>query len=230
MIHVNDVGRSREDLERRLAEVYPGSSEGVDVAQALITHGKKGKQQILRYQALLLYGLAEQYNDVGDSILELGTYYGFSAAVMKMAAPGSWLDTLNPVVLEAQAAVRNLDPLDRVVVWTMASWDALEEERFGPELAMVLVDGDHNAVARDVPWFNLLRTDGLILFHDYVPGTAPAQQCEPVYRAVNELAVHLGRPPDILLVDSEEFGLAGFYRREGEHSSRGTIGGEVKHG
>jgi predicted O-methyltransferase YrrM len=196
--------------------------EGVRIAQALISYGKKkGVQQIKDYQAMLLYGLAGQYNDPGDHILELGTYYGFSAAVMKLAAPACWLDTLNPAEWETEAASKNLAPLDRCAVWTMASWDALEEDRFGPELSLVFVDGYHNAVARDVPWFNQLRTDGLMLFHDYVPGTAKVQQCEPVYRAVNDLVAHLGRPPDVLLVDDQEFGMAGFYRREGEHAKVG---------
>jgi len=216
MINIHRTDGTADDYAVWLDLMFPGAFEDVEQATDKIRRGKR-KKQVARYQALALWGLARQYNATGELIVELGTYYGFSAAVMKLATPLAWLNTYNPVSWEAGDAAQNLASLDRCTVWTKASWDALAGQDTA-DVSMVFVDGDHNAVARDVPWFNTLRIGGLILFHDFTPGTSLVHPCEPVYRAVNKLALRLGREPDVLVVEESTFGLAGFYRQEGEVS------------
>ena len=52
-------------------------------------------QEVLPYQAVVLYLLATQYNRPGADILEIGAFHGFTAAVMAHAAPLARLNTLD---------------------------------------------------------------------------------------------------------------------------------------
>ena len=80
---------------------------------------------------------------------------------------------------------------------------------------MIFVDGDHNRIARDLPWFNRLQVGGLLLCHDY----SPEWEWIPspvVYAELNGMADRLGRAFDVRLVDNGKVGMVGFYRRLGE--------------
>ncbi|MFA5377697.1 MAG: TylF/MycF/NovP-related O-methyltransferase [Dehalococcoidia bacterium] len=175
---------------------------------------RKTKREIAPYQAAVLYAITRQFDYPGSSILEIGTALGFSASVMAQAAPRAHITTLNPRVDEADRARLNLATFPNVKVVAVASWDYLKHYKL-PLFDIVFVDGDHAQVRRDMPWFDLIRPGGLMIFHDYSPaGTYRA--CPPVFDCLNEFAAHLGRDFDVLVVDDGGVGLAGWYKREGE--------------
>ena len=167
------------------------------------------------YQLAALYRLAEQYD--GGRILEIGTLQGRSARILAAAAPSAQIVTLTPDMYGAKIARKNVRDLNVEVVVTR-SVDYLAQDCALWD--MVFVDGDHYRVAEDVPWFNKLAVGGLIVFHDYTPPSAEHSRkgYPPVVAAVDGLAQRLGRRPDVLLVDSLEVGMAGFYRRKGEQA------------
>jgi predicted O-methyltransferase YrrM len=166
--------------------------------------------QMLPYQAMALYALAARYNVAGTNILEIGTAAGFSASIMAQAAPKARIITLNPRDWEVKDAQRNLSAWPNVTVVEAASWDYLKNYT-GPDLDMVFVDGDHNRVNYDLPWFNELKPGGLFLFHDYSEVT-----CRTVYDTVNLMAKKLGRNLDVSIIDTNFIGMAGLYRQDGE--------------
>lgn len=202
------------EIEVACMELCPEILGAEAAVSAQVPHGKR---QIERFQAYALYVLARQFNHPRTHILEIGTFLGYSAGIMAAAAPKADIVTLNPRADEAEMARRYLTPWPNVEVVEALSWDLLEEYGPGPRLDMIFVDGDHARVARDLPWFNNLRVGGLILFHDYTPGDAPRRPCPPVYEAVNGMAEKLGRKADVMVVNEEWLGLAGFYRQKGEH-------------
>lgn len=169
--------------------------------------GCSAKQRIYPYQAHMLFALAAQYN--GGRILEIGTYYGYSAAVMAQAAPLAHVDTLNVLSWEVSAATKNLQGLPNVHLWCTPSWDYLESYA-GPDYDLVFVDANHKEVDRDLPWWGRLAPGGLMLFHDYSPATSP-RACPPVYRALNEWKRTVG-PPNLLIIDDQDTGMAGWYK------------------
>ncbi|HML23514.1 MAG TPA: class I SAM-dependent methyltransferase [Aggregatilinea sp.] len=188
----------------------PGIPVALDVARERVGT-IKAKREIAAYQAAVLYALARQYDYEGAHLLEIGTALGFSASVLAQAAPHAHITTLNPREDESAAARLNLGVFPNVTVVAAASWDYLAHYRL-PLLDLVFVDGDHARVRRDLPWWNLLRPGGLMVFHDYSPeGTYRA--CPPVFEALNEFAELLGRAFDVLVVDDGGVGMAGFYRR-----------------
>ena len=166
--------------------------------------------QMLPYQALALYALATRYNVAGANILEIGTAAGFSASLLAQAAPLATIVTLNPRDWEVATATNYLEPWPNVTAVQAVSWDYLASYQ-GPQLDMVFVDGDHNRVPKDLPWFNWLKIGGLMLFHDYSEAACPA-----VYRTVNQLVLDLDRLLDVKIIDNEKIGMAGFYRWDGE--------------
>lgn len=163
------------------------------------------KKQILDWQATALYYLAHPYDRVGGHVLEIGTARGFSAAVLSLACSRSSITTLNPDPEEAAIAAGYLRPCTNITILEMRSWDYLDAYR-GPQFDLIFVDGDHNAVALDLPWFEKIRPHGLMLFHDY-----DEVLCPPVYQAVRKLA---GGQPDVELIDDSGRGIAGLYKRE----------------
>jgi len=171
----------------------------------------QGKQEVYAYQGAALFALAKPYNRKGAHILEIGTYYGYSTAMIKQAAPKAEIITLNPRKLEAQTARQNLASFEAISVVEQLSWDYLENYA-GPQLDMIFVDGDHKRVTRDIPWWNEIAVDGLFIFHDYTP-LGNKRHCPPVYEMVNEFADWLGRAPDVLIIDDDNVGMAGFYKR-----------------
>lgn len=84
---------------------------------------------------------------------------------------------------------------------------------------MVFIDGDHQRVTDDLPFYNKLKVGGLKFHHDYCPsaeeGCTGPRPCRWVYAALNDFADKM-HPFDVLLVDHNQEGIAGFYRRQGE--------------
>lgn len=170
------------------------------------------RREIDEHQAAVLYTLARQRNRKGARFLELGTAYGYSAAIMAYAAPLAQITTLNPHDQEARTARRNLEPARNVAVVEAYSWDYLAEYG-GQPLDLIFVDGDHKQVRRDFPWWNHLAIGGVMLHHDYSPAES-RRPCPPVYRALNEFSQWLGREPDVLVIDDGLAGIAGHIKRE----------------
>jgi len=169
---------------------------------------KPNRRSIAEYQAAALYALAKPYD--GLPILEVGTALGYSAVVLAKACPNSPITTLNPFMPEVEVAQENLAQYGNVTVKAVKSWDfmATDTATYG----FIFVDGDHKRVKSDLPFWDRLVGSGLILFHDYSPaGTYRA--CVPVYEAVKEFAVTLGKSePDVLVVDEGGVGMAGFIK------------------
>jgi predicted O-methyltransferase YrrM len=135
--------------------------------------------------------------------------------MIAQGAPLARIVTLNPRQGEIELAQKNLRPWTNVKVVVMYSWDYLARTPDGNLLDMVFVDGDHNAIARDLPWFNRLVAGGLFLCHDYTP-IGSKQPSPIVYAELDRLAERLGRPFDVSLIDDGRVGMVGFYRRDGE--------------
>jgi len=161
--------------------------------------------QLLPYQAALLYWLAEEYNQDGAHIVEIGTFQGYSISIIAQAAPRAHITMLNPSATEIACARENLAAYRNITLIPMASWDYYVA---APQhIEMVFVDGDHKRVARDLVWWNRLTHGGLIAFHDYSP-----KVCPPVIGAVDRLLVHTKKAgPDVRVIDSDGVGLAGIY-------------------
>ena len=167
-------------------------------------------KQVKIYQAAAIYHLMSKYNKPGNILMEIGTRLGYSAAVIGQAVPEAKVITYESVHSRATRARELLRAFENVKVRHGTSWDVLKKYK-GPMFSAIFVDGHHKYAKKDAPWFNWLKEDGLILFHDYTEHNAP-----PVVRAVEAMAVMLDRPPDIEIVDENGVGMAGFYRQEGE--------------
>lgn len=165
------------------------------------------KREIGYAEAVALYHLARQHD--GGAFLEIGTAYGFSAAVLALAAPNARIVTLNPKDTEYPRAKENLAQYENVIVRKAKSWDHLDGYQ-GPYLDLVFVDGDHGQVARDFAWWNWLKAGGLMLFHDYAP-EGDSRPCQPVYEALNALRDALCRDFDVRYQS-----LAGWYKQKQE--------------
>ena len=207
------VAMSREDIVARVNVECPHARDAVAVARAVVPYLKR---QIDEFQASALFALAAPFDSKGSHILEIGTAWGFSAAVLALACPEASITTLNPKPTEVPYARRNLERFPNVSVLAECSWDYLSRYE-GPEMDMVFVDGDHSAeaVRKDMAWYNWLRPSGLMLFHDYAP-KGSARPCPPVKDACDDMAAKLRRNFDVMVVDDQQVGMVGFYRREGE--------------
>lgn len=191
-----------ERITSQLDEMYPGAKKALEVSQ----HIKPG---LLHYQAMALFGLARSYNRHTANILELGAAVGYSTSFLAQGAPLARITTLEPVHYEL--AKVNLAPWPNVQIIKICSWD-YDQVYYGPDFDMIFVDGNHGLIVKDLPWFNRLKTGGLIVFHDYGP-----IYYVPIYEAVNDLAASLGRELDVMIMDMEESrGMAGLIRHEGE--------------
>ena len=198
------------EIMTSLTRLHSEVDSVLSLAGASIQHGKT-KQSVYSYQAAALYALAKPYNRPECRILEIGTYYGYSAAVLAMAVPDTAVITLNPVMWEAKDARRNLSQFGNVSVVERHSWDYLGMLAPGWAFDFIFVDGDHKRVRLDLPYWNRLPIGGLLVFHDYTPLGAP-RHCPPVSEVVNGFAEWLGREPDVLVVDDQKVGMAGFYK------------------
>lgn len=204
------VAHSYPDIDLTLAEVR--------------ANVPSSRREIAKYQAAALYQLARAYNRTDARILEIGTAWGYSAAVMSSAAPLAEIVTLNPnneqingKPSEVDIAFKNLAHYPNVHIEVAKSWDFLKTNP--GKFDLIFVDGDHARVRADLPFWELVNDGGLFLFHDYSPAGATEgkgghkRECPPVYAAVNEFAQGLGREPDVLVVDDGGVGMAGFYKQ-----------------
>lgn len=168
------------------------------------------KREISEFQAGALYALAKHYNHKDARILEIGTAYGYSAAVMAEAAPLARIITLNPKEHERMAAMEHLKPYPNVQCVNAISWEYLAAN---PEATfdMVFVDGDHARISKDMPWWDRLRSGGLFFHHDYSPEDS-WRPCPPVYDELNRFCAALKRGFDVLIVDDGKAGMAGWYK------------------
>lgn len=192
-----------ENIKAELLRLCPA-------AEVALERSRKIDAGLLPYQAMALYHLAVPFNKTGNTILEIGTAAGYSASILAQAAPEAKILTLNPRHWECETAKVNLEPYPNVQIIEDWSWEYLTRWDRG-ELAMIFVDGHHNKVKRDLPWFNYLMIGGLIFFHDYSILTSSIS-----YEVINDFAASLGRGLDISIVDQDKTGMAGIYRREGE--------------
>ena len=221
--HMVDIGRKPEEILAGLEAMVPGLGLGLECARANVPWSKR---EIREYEAAALFALARQAaagSASGGNILEIGTAYGYSCAVLAEAAPGASIVTLNPKAPEWEAAVENLSVYSNVRVVCERSWDYLAGYD-GPALDLVFVDGDHGRTVLDFAWFERLRPGGLLLLHDYAPAGS-GRPCQPVYEAANALRDGLGRDFDVHVEADDGVGLAGFYRREGETLPRLDVTG-----
>jgi predicted O-methyltransferase YrrM len=172
------------------------------------------KRQIAPFQGYALYMLTRMLEP--ERVVELGTFFGYSAAMMSEAAPEAHITTLNPKVWEYEVAVKCMAFYPMVKCLNKYSWDYMEELGSISFLDMVFVDGDHKQIYRDLPWWNLLKVGGLFFHHDWTPEDAEIRPCKPVYEALNDFGDFLGREPDVQVVDDKDLGMAGWYKREGD--------------
>jgi len=182
-------------------------------------HVPQLKREIATYQAAVLYAMARQYDRANASILEIGTAWGYSAAVMAEAAPKAHIVTLNqPKPAEFERAVKHLAPYRNVLPLQVLSWEYLEALEPDVRFDLVFVDGDHVQVKRDLPWWDRLNSGGLFLFHDYSPDGS-GRPCQPVYDGVNHWMAEKNLEPDVLVVDDRQVGIVGFYKLQGRSKS-----------
>lgn len=174
------------------------------------------KRQLLDYQMAALYYLAQQYDRLGGKLLEIGTGQGGSGYMLAKAVPCARVVSLttDPNGAARADSLWALHRLKNIEAVVAASWDYLASQP-AETWDFIFVDGDHNRIARDLPWFNRLRPKGLMLFHDYSPAGSPRPSAI-CHAALDQMAEQLGRPFDVRIVDDTQTGMVGFYRRDGE--------------
>ena len=72
-------------------QAAPGVDDALARARGIAPYYKR---EISEYQAAALYAIATRFNRPGARILEIGTAWGYSAAVMALAAPQAAITTL----------------------------------------------------------------------------------------------------------------------------------------
>lgn len=206
------------ELAEKFTALHPELGETLDRVRARVPHLKR---EIWAYQAMALYHLVKPYNRDGATILEIGTAFGFSAAVMASAAPLAKIITLNPKEGEVDLARKHLASWANVTVVQNYSVPFLEAVMKtvsldgSPTLTfdVIFVDGDHKRIRLDMPYYNLVRDAGLFLHHDYSPEWSP-RPCTPVYEELNHFSEHiLRRDMDVIIVDDTDVGMAGWYKQ-----------------
>lgn len=204
-------GMATDEIIGQLSEISPNVSAKVEFIRSHLEH--YNKREIWFYQAALLFVCAEQYNNANSEIMEFGTCWGWSAAVMAGAAPTARIVTMTPNPNHFKISSGQLAQFRNVKVLDCKSSDLLAQYT-GPKLDMLFVDGDHDNVHLDLPWWNWLKVGGLMLHHDYTPKGAPARPTPVVYRWLNRFADRIGRKPDVLVIDNQLVGMAGWYKRK----------------
>lgn len=203
-----------QELDAQLLAAFPEAEAAIERASDIAAGSTKqrvARSPEYRYQAVAIYGLASAYNRPGARILEIGTYYGFSGAVIAQAASAAEIVTLNPTIWEWEVARKNLQSFKNVTALCIPSWEYLDVYD-GPEIAFSFVDGDHKQAPRDLAWWNWIETGGLFLWHDYSPNGS-ARACPPVWRALHSFSGVVGRDPDVEIIDSHQVGIAGWIKR-----------------
>lgn len=198
-----------ERIFATVQDLYPGAEPAVQRARQL-TAGHSMKGTVYDYQAAVLYALCIPYDRQDANILEIGTYYGFTAIVMAQAAPRATILTLNPLEWEVNAAARALVGFDNIQQVQITSQELLENYQ-GPDFDFIFVDGDHKRIKEDLQWWCHLAIGGTILFHDYTPFGAP-KHCPPVVRGLNAFTAMLGRYADHVIIDDQQAGMLGWVK------------------
>lgn len=175
------------------------------------------KRKMLDYQLMALYILAQKYNWLGSRILEIGTGHGASGYMLAKAAPLAQIVslTISPAESAVAKELWRKGGCNNITGIVEASWDYLARTDGRVMVDMVFVDGDHNNIARDLPWFNRLSIGGLLLCHDY-SGERSRTPSPIVYAELNLLSVRLHREFEVMIVDDGGVGMVGFFRQEGE--------------
>lgn len=214
MRQINIQGLEPNGIIEKLSEITPGLIDKIDTVYRRMQH--HNKREIWTYQAALLYVCAQQYNRPDAQLMEFGTCWGWSAAVIASAAPNANLVTMTPNPNHAKISAGQLSIYKRVKVLDWKSTDLLAQYT-GPKIDMLFVDGDHDNVALDMPWWNWIEVGGLMLHHDYTPKGAP-RQTPIVYAELERFKEFIGRKPDVLMIDNLGTGMAGWYKRKGDKS------------
>ena len=205
-LHLTD---NRKALRATLKREYP---DWATLIAEVRKHVPRHNKEVWEEQAITIALLASQYNRRGARLLEWGTNRGFTASILRFAAPKAEVTTLEPMRAVRRIVRAYLPSLDiHVRPETSVAYLEADDRMYD----MIFVDGDHKRIRRDLPWYNRLHTDGLFLHHDFSPAGS-SLPCPPVYRALNEFAARLDHPADVLVVDNTGTGIAGWYRREGE--------------
>ena len=202
---------TRKELLAQLNEMVPHWIFIERKVRSLV--GPQNKREVWEEQACALALLAGQYDRKSAHILEIGAAKGYTAAVLKCAAPEATVWTVEPV-RTARALVRaNISSLGiRVRPETSVAFIEVAKSE-GLKFDMIFVDGDHKNIALDLPLWNFLKRNGLFVHHDYsAPGSS--RECPPVYDNLNQFAELLNHPLDVLVADETGTGLAGFYRTD----------------
>jgi len=161
---------------------------------------------VIPYQDGILRYAMRPANHPRGRILEIGTRFGHSASIIAQTAPLAAIITLEPYEERVLEAWKNLAPYPNVTVVNGKSWEYLRDYN-GPEFDAVFVDGNHRYVSHDAPWYHLLKPDGIILFHDW-----SSWGCWHVVETIEMMSRELKRRPDIEIMDTNQKGMAGFYR------------------
>lgn len=208
------IGVPRAEILAEITTAYPEWRRPENRVRQLV--GPRSKREVQLEQGAAIAYLASQYNRSGARILEIGACQGYTAGILALAAPLA-LDVMTLELHKGRAAnVRSAVGRLRVIVIQQRSTDFLSDAvKRGETYDMIFVDGDHARVAHDLPFWNLLRPDGLFLHHDYSP-EGSARECVPVYDALNHFGAQLNRAPDVLVQDDTLVGMAGWYKREYE--------------
>lgn len=166
------------------------------------------KREVDEFQAAALYVLAKQYDRPSAKFLEIGTAWGYSAAVQASAAPQADIATINPRSDENESAWKHLRDFNNVRILETRSWDYLAEYS-GRDIDFMFVDGDHKRLRLDLPWWGHIAPGGTMLFHDYSPETS-RRPCPVVFEILNEWRDTLGRDFDVSIIDDSGVGIVGY--------------------
>ncbi len=201
-----DRAELMEMLLTRLGADWPA------IAREVASHVRRSG--LLEWQEVLLAICAEQFDKSSASILEVGTDAGYSAAIIRLAAPAARVTTLEPDKLKRRQARINLKGMGIDVRPQMSAVYMEEASAANRKYNMIFIDADHKHAIADLPWYNYLRQDGFILWHDYSPHGPHA--CVPVFAALNAFTNTLEHEPSIKVIDDTGAGMAGWYKRRGE--------------
>ncbi|QQG36301.1 MAG: class I SAM-dependent methyltransferase [Micavibrio aeruginosavorus] len=170
-----DIARVWEEANKKISEIF-GSTTALGGVNP-------GDRRALYYLVSLLKP---------ENLLEVGTHIGastiFLAEALSHVSPTARMTTVDILDVNDQQGpwkkrglampprgyLQRLGLADRVAFCAMSSANYLQtsSERFD----LIFLDGDHaaNTVYNEISWaLRLLNKDGVILLHDFYPGTKP---------------------------------------------------------
>ena len=207
------TGVPRAKILQQITRAYPNWQRPENLVRQLV--GPRNKREVQLEQGATIAYLASQYNRSDARILEIGACQGYTAGILALAAPLAQVTTLEPHKGRAEAVFHAVGQLGISVCDEKSEDYLMFANEQGLSFDLIFVDGDHANVAHDLPFYNLLRPDGLFLHHDYSP-QGSARECIPVFDALNHFGRQLNHWPDVLVQDDTLVALAGWYKRDGE--------------